>query len=193
MERFSEGGVLTDREENALPKSRLSPLLGQCLPSNPPSSRPVEALASPSGADFRKRGKWGLSSPLQLPSVALSDWLCIPGAQLQSLQTLSEPPEETKHCDPGPEERPPILGFGISRAPGGRGPDRVGPVAGSRPNSPRLAVSVPLRPLPLLPSQRRPPSSLTPPPNPPACPPPPPGFSFLPLARSAAHSAAAAS
>lgn len=114
----------------------------------------------------------GLPPPPQLPSVALPDWLCVPRAQLRSLQTPSEPQVRgraaTRSGRGGREPRGWHLG-------GRRG---RGARTGSAPQPPRGSarrVSWPpllSAPRPFLPSQRRPPSSSSSAPPPPRPPPP---------------------
>ncbi|XP_043291507.1 collagen alpha-1(I) chain-like [Cervus canadensis] len=70
--------------------SRLPPPLGRCFPPYPPLKPPGPRPSLTSWSGFGRRRKEGPWSPPQLSSAALPDWLCVPGAQLQSLQTPSE-------------------------------------------------------------------------------------------------------
>lgn len=167
--------------------SRLPPPLGRCfLPTHHPGL-PGKGPAWPAGADLGEGGKRG-SQPL--PGFPPPPFL-IGCASLEpnfSRSRLSEPQGSQSAAT---RVRPRIQGSASVGPPGGGARTGSAPAASSRPSLPRLAASAPLRP----PALSFPPSSGLPPPPapPPPRPPPPPGFSFLPLARSAAHSAAAAS
>ena len=161
------------------------------LSPNPPSRPPGQEPSLASWSGFGKRRKRG-SHPL--PSFSLPPSL-IGCASLEpnfSRSRLCLSPKGAgvqRHRAGGAATNP---GVGISGAPRGRGADRGWPL--QPPRGPALRVSRPRllsAPRPFLSSEQRPPSSSVPPPPP--RPPPPLGFSFLPLARSAAHSAAAAS
>lgn len=68
----------------------MPPPLGRCFPPYPPLKPPGPRPSLTSWSGFGRRRKEGPWSPPQLSSAALPDWLCVPGAQLQSLQTPSE-------------------------------------------------------------------------------------------------------
>lgn len=171
--------------------SRLPPPLGRYFPPYPPPKPPGPGPSLTSWSGFGRRRKEGPRSPPQLSSAALPDWLCVPGAQLQPLQTPSETQGiRSAATQSGVGGWPRIPGL-TSRGSLGGGA-RTGwppqPLRGpaSRVLRPRLLSAPPALSFP-------PRGGLPPSPPPPPRPPPPPGFSFLPLARSAAHSAAAAS
>lgn len=105
--------------------------------------------------------------PPPSPCAALPDWLCVPGAQLQSFRTPSEPQGTRSAATQGGKGRPRIPGADIPGAPGGRDADGPAPAASARRSSPRLAASAPLRPPPF-PSLPVAASLLLRPPTPPA-------------------------
>ena len=162
----------------------LPPPLGRRFPPTHHPGLLGQGPSLTSWSGFGRRRKEGPRSPPQSPCAALPDWLCVPGAQLQSLWTPSEPQGSRSAATQG--------GKGAATNPGGpwgEGRGRAGPRSLCEA---QLAATSGLRSSPP-PALSFPPSGgLPPPPPPPPRPPPPPGFSFLPPARSAAHSAAAA-
>lgn len=70
--------------------SRLPTRLGRCFSPYPPPKPPGPGPSLTSWSGFGRRRKEGPRRPPQLSSAALPDWLCVPGAQLQPLQTPSE-------------------------------------------------------------------------------------------------------
>lgn len=160
---------------------------------NPPTRPPGQGPSLTSWSGFGRRRERGIPAPSPASLRALPDWLCVPRAQLRSLQTLSETQGSQSAATQGRRRAGHKSSGWRLWGPCREGADGVGPrsLGGAQlAASPSLSSSPP-------PALSFPPSGGLPPPPPPtlppARPPPPPGFSFLPLARSAAHSAAAAS